>query len=302
MTGEVVSPPSDPVPAEGPGSDEVDYRSYWVWIFVGVALVGIAIVVVALTVQPASSAGLVALVIAATAFPTLALWASRISNAEVVQSTARSAKARNELIGIAIAGLKSDIRSSAEIQTKAVVSAIDQVRDATVKGATDLSREIKSLAETISSVGAAEVKALEEARLAADKQTEATRALRELQVRAEERARPQLHAQTQVRSHWLFFHHNWLVIANTAGPAHGVSVEYRFFQQNDWTRIPVSGFDLETQQQREFDIGDVNATGGSNRLWVNLRYRDDANRQHVATVDMPLGGNQWTQATSRSLD
>ena len=281
---------------------EVDYGRYWFWVFIGVALVGVGIVVDALTVHPAETAGLVALVIAATVLPFLTLWAAKISSAELVQSTARSARARNELIGLSIAGLTSDIRASAELETKAVVGAIEALRAVTEKGSADVTKEVKNLAETISRVGAAQVQALKEAKEASEQQAEATRALEQLQLRAEERARPQLHAQTQVRSHWLFFHHNWLVLGNTGGRARGVTAEFRFLQQNNWVRVQVPGFELDTQQQREFDIGDVNATGGSNRVWISIRYRDDADRQHLASIDLPLGGNQWVQMASRPVE
>ena len=288
--------------ASPPAEDETNYGRYWAWIFIGVALVGVAIIADAFTVHPAESAGLVALVIAATFLPFLTLWAAKISSAELIESTAKSEKARNALIGIGIAELKSDIRSSAEIETRAVVGAIESVRAATEKGAADITKEVRGLAETISRVGAEQVRALGEAKQAAEQQAEATRALEQLQLRAEERARPELHAQTQVRSHWLFFHHNWLLLGNTGGRARGVIVEYRFLQQNNWARLPVPGFDMETQQQREFDISDVNDTGGSNRVWVSVRYRDDADRQHVATIDLPLGGNQWLQMVSRLIE
>ncbi len=267
-----------------------------------VGLTGVAIVLAAVSVHPTSSAGLVALVIAATAFPTIALWASRISSIELVQSAARSARARNELIGIAISSLREDIRSSAEGQSRAIVAAVESSKAATEQGSHAIVMEVRALADTISRASAEEVRALEETRRASELQAAATRELAQLQVRAEERARPQIHVQTQVRSHWLFFHHNWLMIANTAGRARGVTVEYRFLQQNNWTRIPAAGFDLGPQQQREFDIGDVNATGGSNMVWVSMRYRDDANRQHIATIDLPLGSNHWVQSSARPLD
>lgn len=280
----------------------MDSRPHWIGIFIAVALTGVAIFAAAVTVQPASSAGLVALVVAATAFPTIALWASRISSIELVQSTARSSRARNELIGLAIASLREDIRASAELQSKAIVAAVDASKSATETASREIVREIRSLAETISRVGAEEVRALGEARKASELQAQATLALKELQVQAEGRARPQVHVQTQVRSHWLFFHHNWLLVANTAGRARGVTVEIRFLPQNSWARIPVPGFDLDIQQQSEFDIGDVNTTGGSNRVWVQLRYRDNADRQYVAVVDLPLGGNLWTPAATRTID
>jgi hypothetical protein len=281
---------------------EVDPRPHWFGIIAAIGTTVGAIIVVGLSVQPESSAGLVDLVIAATAFPAVAVWASRISSIELVQSTARSSKARNELVGIAISSLREDIRLSAELQGRAIVDAIETAQASGEEGTRALVSEIRALGETISRVGEEEVRALGEARQATERQADATRALAQLQVQAEERARPQLHVQTQVRSHWLFFRHNWLMVANTAGRARGITVEYRFLQQNNWSRIPVTGFDLNTQEQWQVDIGDVNATGGSNRVWVLMKYRDDANRQHVATVDLPLGSDQWVRTVTRPID
>ena len=270
-------------------------------MIVAVAGTVAAIVVVALVVQPASSGGLVALVIAATAFPSIALWASRISNIELVQSTARSAKARNELIGIAITGLRDDVRTSAESQSRALVAAISSLKQATEQGSAAVVSEVRALGETISRVSADQVRAIGEERAAIERQEQATRELAQIQVQAEERARPAIYVQTQIRSAWLFWHHNWILVANTEGPAHGILVSYRFLQQNDWERVPVGAFDLGPQQQRQFDLGDVSNTHGSNHVWLLIRYRDGANRQYLATVDLPLGENQWRPTQARPV-
>jgi len=281
---------------------ELDPRPHWLAIIAAIVITVVAIVVVWLRVQATSTAGLVDLVIAATAFPAIALWAARVSSIELVQSTARSSRARNELVGIAISSLREDLRSSAELQGRAIVDAIEAAQASTDQGTRAIVSEIRALSETLRQVGEEEVRALGETRRASERQTEATRALAQMQVQAEERARPQLHVQTQVRVHWLFFRHNWLMVANTAGRARGITVEYRFLQQNNWTRVPVAGFSLNTQEQWQVDIGDINATGGSNRVWVLMKYRDDANREHIATVDLPLGGDQWVRTISRPID
>jgi hypothetical protein len=279
-----------------------DLRPHWAGILAAAAATVAAITLVGLEVHPAASAGLVALVIAATGFPAIALWASRVSNIELVQSSARSSRARNELIGIAITGLRDDIRAAADSQSRAVVEAIGSLQAVEESGSRAIVAEVHALGETISRSSADQVRALREAREAAERQERATQELAQLQARAEERARPQVYVQTQVRPFWLFFRHNWVVIANAAGPARGVVISYRFLQQNDWSRIPVAPFELGTQQQREFDIGDVNSTAGSNHIWLLVEYRDDANHRYAATVDLALGDGQWRLTVARQLD
>ncbi len=299
---------SDPSSAPTPNTsiqghstaEEVDPRPHWIGIVGAVALTVVAIVLVAIYLQPAATAGLVALVIAATAFPSIALWASRVSSIELVQSTARSAKTRNDLISIAITSLRSDLRASSEAQGRAIIAALASAQAATEEGTKAVVSELRALGETISRASVQEVQALEEARAATTRQEQVTRELAQLQVLAEQRARPQIHVQTQVRSAWLFFRHNWLMLANVGGSARSVVVNYRFNRQMNWIRLDPP-FELAPQKSWEYDIGDVRQAGGSNELHLSIEVRDDANHIHESgEVLVGLNGNAWTPLLLRT--
>ncbi len=285
-----------PSPAE-----EIDTRPHWTAIFVGLALVVAFIVAAGLGIRPPETAGLVGLVIAATAFPAIAVWASRVSSIELAQAVARSSRARNELLGIGLRNLRDEIGKSAEHQAKAVVAAVGEAKSATEESGRVVVRQITLLNETIRGVAEQEVQALQEARAASERSTQASQELATIQLSAEERARPMLYVQAQVRPYQIFHRKNVLMIANAASPARGVVVSYKFLQENDWKHPSPSGFDLGIQNQREFDIGDIRDSGASNRVWVMLVYRDDARHQHVATCDVPLGGSGWTALPSQTV-
>lgn len=271
----------------------MDTRSHWIAIVVAILVTALVIGLVGLFVTPATTAGLVALVIAATSFPAIAVWSSRVSSIDLTQATARSAGTRNQLLAVGIQGVRDDIKAAGQAQSEFIVKAINTHIKEAGAGTDRIVAALDSLREEIINLSNQQVQAAQATTAASARFEEATRELAEIQLSAEQRARPRIVAQTQVRPAWLFYRHNWIIIANVASPGRGFTVSHHFAREGVWTPSSTVGFDLDTQGQREIDLGDISAAGGSPNVWIRLTYRDDALHHYLQEGDLPLNGNAW---------
>jgi len=268
---------------------------------------GLSLIVVAYYVTPFDKGGLVDVIIAAVAFPLLAVWAGRISTQLVVAALDRSARQRNELLALGIERLGGHLRDAISAQTgelqKLAATAGERVQAlaSSVRAeVTAVKSSIDNLAAVIQTGQAREV----EAQAAASRATEQLKTemaqLRTRDVQREELQAPDLYIQTQQRGGLIWDHH-WAALGNIGGNARKVVLNYRFHGNMDWVRIDPP-FDLEPQIPWERDLGRVKDAGGSGNLFFSIEARDDIQHAYESgPLQVPLRGNQWIRVPLRKV-
>ncbi|MGI0071703.1 MAG: hypothetical protein ACRECT_06515 [Thermoplasmata archaeon] len=274
------------------------------WLGLSASLVGVLVVVglTAYFLRPITTGGLVAVILAAVFLPILAVWAGRISTQMVVAEVRQSAKERSQLLGLGLAELRREYRESTSEQTVALLAALEQAAarasentDRIVKGLEGTMAAIQSLSSEVAKTREAELQAEAASRLAAEQVRASFEKLRQTQIAQEERAKPSVHAQTVVRSAWLFWRHNWLLLGNVGGRAQTVVLNYRYHQQMNPIRIEPA-FSLSPQETWEYDLGDIRQAAGSSVLLLVVETRDETNHVYsTGEVTVPLESNQWTE-------
>jgi hypothetical protein len=256
-------------------------------------------------VSPFTTGGLVDVIIAAVAFPLLAVWAGRISTQLVVAALDRSAKQRNELLSLGIERLGGHLREAITAQTtelqkyaNTASKRIDELSASALEGLGAIKSSVDSLAVVIQTGQASEA----EQRLVTARATEQLKAeistLRAQDVQREALQQPDLYIQTQQRGGIIWDHH-WMLLGNVGGNARKLVLSYRFHGNMEWLRLDPA-FDLEPQVPWERDLGRVKDAGGSATLYFSIEVRDDI--QHVyesGACQVPLAGNEWKQVLLR---